>query len=87
MAHTVVLKSIREIDLNIFHFPQIAIYNKPEDYPDKSVARVFDGGQPTNVVMVADDPETLRADIRKYTNLVWFTRGKEDVPVLVGVYL
>lgn len=87
MAHTVIIKSIRDVDLSIFQFPQVEIYNKPEDYPDKSVARVFDGGQPTNDAMVADDPETLRADIRKYTNLVWFPRGKEDVPELVGVYL
>ena len=87
MAHTVIIKSIRDVDLSIFQFPQIAVYNKPEDYPDKAVARVFDNGQPTNVAMVADDPETLRADIRKYTNLVWTPRGKEDVLALVGVYL
>ena len=42
MAHTVIIKSIRDVDLSIFQFPQVAVYNKPEDYPDKSVARVFD---------------------------------------------
>ena len=87
MAHTVVLKSIRDIDLSIFQFPQVAVYNRPEDYPDKAVARVFDNGQPTNIIMLANNPEELRRDIRKHTNLVWFPRGKEDVLALVGVYL
>lgn len=87
MAHTVIIKSIRDVDLSIFQFPQVAVFNKPEDYPDKAVARVFDNGQPTNIIMLANNPEELRRDIRKHTNLVWFPRGKEDVLALVGVYL
>lgn len=87
MAHTVIIKSIRDVDLSIFQFPQVAVFNKPEDYPDKAVARIFDNGQPTNVIMVADDPNDLRWNIRKYTNLVWCPRGKDDVLSLLGVYL
>lgn len=60
MAHTVIIKSIRDVDLSIFQFPQVAVYNKPEDYPDKAVARVFDNGEPTNIVIIADNPEDLR---------------------------
>lgn len=87
MAHTVIIKSIRDVDLSIFQFPQVAVYNKPEDYPDKAVARIFDNGKPTNVIMVADDPSDLRWNIRKYTNLVWCPRGKEDDLSLLGVYM
>ena len=87
MAHTVIIKSIRDVDLSIFQFPQVAVFNKPEDYPDKAVARIFDNGQPTNVIMVADDPNDLRWNVRKYTNLVWCPRGKDDVLSLLGVYL
>lgn len=87
MAHTVIIKSIRDVDLSIFQFPQVAVFNKPEDYPDKAVARIFDNGKPTNVIMVADDPNDLRWNIRKYTNLVWCPRGKDDVLSLLGVYL
>ena len=86
MAHTVIIKSIRDVDLSIFQFPQVAVFDKPEDYPDKAVARVFDNGEPTNIVIIADNPEDLRWDIRKYTNLVWCPREKEDVLSLVGVY-
>lgn len=85
--HNVVVKSIRGVDLSVLQLPQVAVYNKPDDYPDKEVARVFDNGKPTNIIMLADDPNDLRWDIRKHTNLVWFPRGKEDVPALVGVYL
>lgn len=85
--HNVEVKSIRDVDLSVLQLPQVAVYNKPDDYPDKAVARVFDNGKPTNIIMLADDPNDLRWDIRKHTNLVWFPRGKEDVPALVGVYL
>lgn len=87
MAHNVVFNSIREVDLSIFQFQQVAVYNRPEDYPDKAVARIFDNGCPTNVVMIADDPNDIRWDIRKHTRLGWCPRGKEDVLSLVGVYL
>ena len=87
MAHTVIIKSIRDVDLSIFQFPQVAVFNKPEDYPDKAVARIFDNGQPTNVIMIADDPNDLRWNIRKYTNLIWCPRGKDDDLSLLGVYL
>lgn len=87
MAHNVVFNSIREVDLSIFQFPQVAVYNRPEDYPDKAVARIFDSGCATNIVMVADDPNDLGWDIRKNTQLGWCPRGKEDVLSLVGVYL
>ena len=85
--HNVEVKSIRDVDLSVLQLPQVAVYNKPDDYPDKAVARVFDNGKPTNIIMIADDPNDLRWDIRKYTNLAWFPRGKEDVPALIGVYL
>ena len=87
MAHTVIIKSIRDVDLSIFQFPQVAVFDKPEDYPDKAVARVLDNGKETNVIMLAENPNDLRWDIRKYTKLIWAPRGKEDVLSLVGVYL
>lgn len=85
--HNVEVKSIRDVDLSVLQLPQVAVYNRPDNYPDKAVARVFDNGKPTNIIMLADNPNDLRWDIRKYTKLVWFPRGKEDVPALVGVYL
>ena len=87
MAHIVEIKTMRGFNLSIFEFPQVAVFDKPEDYPNNAVARIFDNGQQTNVIMLADKADDLRWDIRKYTNLVWFPRGKDDVPALLGVYL
>lgn len=87
MAHTVEIKTMRGFDLSIFEFPQVAVFNKPEDYPNNAVARIYDNGQPTNVIMLGNNPNDIRWDIRKYTNLVWVPRGKDDVTELVGVYL
>ena len=86
MAYTVEIKTFKDFDLSIFGFPQIAVFDKPEDYPDKTVARVLDNGKATNVIMLAENPDEIREDIRKYTNLMWCPRGKEDVQALVGVY-
>lgn len=87
MAHTVVLSSFKGFDLSIFEFPQVAVFDKPEDYPKNAVAKVMDKGRKTNVIMLGSNTDDLRWDIRKYTNLVWSPRGKDDVPELVGVYL
>ena len=43
--------------------PLIVVYEHPEDYPDKFVARVWDAGQPTQIVAVADDYEGILAAI------------------------
>lgn len=85
--HTVEVKSIRDVDLSVLQFPQVAVYNKPEDYPEKGVGRVFDNGKPTNVVIVADSWDKVFEDVRDNTSLLFFLRGKEDVLSLVGVYL
>ena len=87
MAYTVEIKTFKDFDLSIFGRPQVAVFDKPEDYPNKAVAKVLDNGKETNVIMLAENPNDLRWDIRKYTKLIWAPRGKEDVLSLVGVYL
>lgn len=87
MAHIVALSTLRGFDLSIYEEPQIAVFDKPEDYPKNAVAKVMDKGRETNVIMLGSNTDDLRWDIRKHTNLVWSPRGKDDVPELVGVYL
>lgn len=87
MAHNVVFNSIKEIDLSKLEFPQVAVFSKPEEFPDKEVARVFDNAKATNMIIVSNDLTELVKDIRDNTTLKWFWRGKEDAPTLVGVFL
>lgn len=43
--------------------PMIAIYNRPTDYPEKYVARVWDCDTPTHLIAIADTLEGIRATI------------------------
>ena len=81
------VSSIKEVDLSDLKFPQVAVFSKPDDYPDKEVARVFDDGEPTNTVILSDDLEALKKDIFDNTNFLFFSRGQDDVPALIGVFL
>ena len=81
------VNSIQQIDLSDLKIPVAAVHNKPLDYPDKCVARIFDLDKPTNTVVVKDDLESLMNDIKSNTNLTFLQRGAEDVESLVGVWM
>lgn len=46
------VNSIKEVDLSGMKMPIISVYEHPEDFPEKCVARIFEADQPTNVVIV-----------------------------------
>lgn len=87
MAHTVEFESAKEVDLSRLEYPQVAVFSNLDDYPGKAVAKIMDSGKETNMMIVGEDLVTLHRDIRKYTELVWYWRGKDDVPELVGMFL
>ena len=87
MAHTVIVKSIKEVDLSVLQFPQVAAFAGLKDYAGKAVGKIMDGGKDTNIVIVSDEFTWLHIDICANTNLRFAPRGKEDVPKLVGVFL
>ena len=82
-----IVNSIQQIDLSDLKIPVAAVYNKPLDYPDKCVARIFDLDKPTNAVVIKDELESLMNDIKDNTNLTFLQRGAEDVESLVGVWM
>ena len=82
----VILETIAEADMGDLRMPVIGIYKNPDDYPDKYVARIFDGGQASNTVVLSDSLEELMKDIDQ-TEMFFIERGKEDVPALVGAYM
>lgn len=83
----VIVKSMKDVDLTSLKFPQVVIYHKPDDWPENCIARVFDNGRPTNMIMVECCVWNLQYDIKKSTNLVFVERGKDDDPAIVGVWL
>lgn len=73
------VKSFAEIDTSELQQPIICVYQHPEDYPDKCVARIFNGTKPTNTVITRETVEEIREDIKKvFPAMLPFTRCKED---------
>lgn len=73
------VKSFSEVDTSKLKRPIICVYRKPEDYPDKCVARIFDGTKPTNTVITRETVEEIRENIIKsFPDKIPFARCKED---------
>lgn len=83
----IIVNSMQEVDMSTLLVPAIAVYERPEDYPEAFAARVFDVDTPTNVVMLKDTLEEIQEDIKKHTEKQFFARGKEDVKALIGVWM
>lgn len=82
-----IVNSIKEVDFSDFKMPIIAVYQNPEDYPGKCVARIFDLDEPTSVVIVKDALGLIQNDIRINTGMYFVKRGEDDVKSLVGVWM
>ena len=69
------VKSFSEVDVSGLKQPVICVYRYPEDYPDKCVARIFDGTKPTNIVITRDTVDEIRLDIsREFSAYVSFCK-------------
>lgn len=65
--------------------PIWVVYKNPLDFPDKFVARLFQLDVPTDVVLVENSLEALRAQLPQ--GLVCFEREPEDDPVIFETWL
>ena len=79
--------SISEVDMSGLKMPVIAVYERPDDYPDKYVARVFDMLKPTDAVIVKNSLSDIQDDIGANTSMVFFLREAGDVLSLVGTWV
>ena len=81
------VESVQEIDFSGLKVPFIVVYEQPEDFPDKCVARIYELDKPTDTLMIKDTVEEIENDIRKHTGMIFMPRGKEDVLSLVGIWI
>lgn len=81
------MESIKEVDFSGLRVPFVAVYNSPDDFRGMYVARVYDLDKPTDTIMLKKTLEEITADIEENTKMVFVSRGKEDVPALVGVWM
>ena len=65
--------------------PIIVIYNKPKDYPDHYVARLFDKDKPTKAIMLKETLEELRKGIPIY--MIRMSRSATDDRNIVESYI
>jgi hypothetical protein len=62
------------------------VYEKPKDFPHCFVARMFEGDEATDEIMVCSDLEPIRQELAK-RGLVCLPRDENDDPVIVESWL
>jgi hypothetical protein len=75
-----------EIDLSEIELPLWTVYDRPRDFPDKVVVRLFEGkiAKPTNVALAFDTMAQARDVFRRWHFL---TRSPGDDPKIVGTFI
>ena len=82
-----IVEDIEQIDMSKLTLPSFAIYKNPTDYPGKSVARLFEGDKPTDVVLIKKNVRELHSLFRNRTRLTFFPPLPGDPGNLVGVWM
>lgn len=68
--------------------PMWVVYDHPTDYPDRLVARYWDGTRPTATILTDHDLVSLRHKIRaEGPDLIRFMRAPEDDPKILEVWV
>ncbi len=65
--------------------PVITVYNSPDEYPRKYVARLWDIDEPTKFIVIRDSLEEIRKTIPSY--MLRIAACSIDDPVIVETYL
>lgn len=81
--------SMRHVDFSDMLFPIIVLYAGPDDFPDRIIARVWEGAKnlPTNVFCEYPDLESGERDIMQAGFTVKIPRSPEDVISIVCSYI
>lgn len=73
------VRSFAEVDTSELKQPVVCVFQRPQDCPDKCIARLFDGTTPTNTVITRETVEEIQEDILKaFPSMLPFARCKED---------
>ena len=82
MENRIFEKAIGKIS---YKCPIITIYEKPKDYPDKYVARLWDMNKPTEIVTFAESLDTIRLTVPSW--MVKLNRCPDDDPCILETWL
>lgn len=85
---TIEVKSFTEVDTSKLKLPIICVFNHTRDYPDKCVARLFEGTVPTNIIITRNNVKEIREDIiKRFPAMTPFARSKEDHESVVETWI
>lgn len=85
MPKSTLVKKITPMHLASCEQPSVAVFNSPDDQPGKYVARLFDKNLPTNIAIIEDSLDEVRAGI-PFT-MVKLDRTPFDHPNIVEVWI
>lgn len=89
MKENKIIKSLIQVDFSELVFPLVTIYEKPLDFPNDFVARVWDGKgpKPTNVMIKKSTLQEVREDIRAAGFTEKFIRTEDDDTHIVETWI
>lgn len=89
MKENKIVESLCQVDFSELVFPLVTIYEKPLDFPNSFVARVWDGerAKPTNIMIQRHTIQEIRQDIILAGFKTIFTRAEDDEPHIVETWM
>lgn len=89
MKENKIVESLCQVDLSELAFPLATIYEKPLDFPDAFVARIWDGkgAKPTDTMIKRDSLQEIREDIVAAGFITSFIRAEDDDPCIVETWM
>lgn len=89
MKENVIVESLQQVDFSELDLPLVTIYEKPLDFPDAFVARVWDGKgpKPTNTMIKRNTIQEIREDIMAAGFETVFPRAEGDELHIVETWM
>lgn len=84
-----IVPSMKLVDFSDMDVPLAVIYNRPEDFPDRVVARVWEGSinRPTNTCCLYPDVDGSRKDLQAAGFELLMARDFRDEPCIVETWI
>ncbi len=85
------VESLEMVDFSELTWPMVVIYEKPLDFPDSFIGRIWDvtkgKATPTNTFIAKDNVEAVREDIAAAGFMMKFDRADGDDPIIVETWM
>lgn len=84
-----VVESLSQVDFSGLYFPLVTVYERPLDFPNDYVARVWDGkrARPTDTMIKRSTIEEIREDIKNAGFKTVFARAEGDDPHIIETWM